>query len=168
MRLNDRLYQETDDSCGLCGLPGPDVLGIHHIDGNSGNNVYENTIVLCHNCHRRFHDGKGVTEEHIRGRKKHLIHKTLTTYGLNALKIADRHGAGVVAMPFLLHHLVELGYLESRETVMDYSGNARLFKGQGYVSQGFDMNAPGAEIKALARFEITPLGVSVLQEWFGQ
>ena len=51
MKLTDRLYTETDDSCGLCGLRGAQALTIHHIDSDAANDVYENTIVLCHNCH---------------------------------------------------------------------------------------------------------------------
>lgn len=169
MTLDDRLYQEVDDGCALCGLRGIDVLGIHHIDGDARHNIYENTIVLCHNCHRRFHDAKGVTEGHVRSRKRHLIHKMLTTYGLNALKIADRNGIGVVAMPFLLHHLVELGYLEQQESVMEYSPGAVLFQGgAGFVSGDFDMNAVEGEVKAIARFAITELGRSVLRDWFDQ
>jgi hypothetical protein len=162
MKLDDRLYQEVDDSCALCGLRGIDVLGIHHIDGISKNNVYENTIVLCHNCHRRFHDNKGVTESHVRDRKRHLIHKTLTIYGLNALKIADRNGTGVVAMPFLLHHLVDLGYMEQNEPVMGYDP-VGVVDFSGSPSEGmFDV----AQEDALARFSITDRGRGMLAAWF--
>ena len=38
------------------------------------------------------------------------MYKTVTTYGLNALKIAARNNFGVIAMPFLLNHLLDLGY----------------------------------------------------------
>jgi hypothetical protein len=41
MKLDDRLYSETDDTCAICGLRGISVLTIHHIDGNSRNSVYD-------------------------------------------------------------------------------------------------------------------------------
>ena len=148
MKLSDRLYQEVDDSCALCGARGVDVLTIHHIDGNSSNNVYENTIVLCHNCHTRYHDEKGITASHIRERKRHLIQKTVTTYGLNALKIAARNRIGVVTMPFLLYHVVELGYMVKKEEVM------------GYDVENGNIN------DALARFSITEGGDALLKDWF--
>ncbi len=147
MRLHDRLYREVDDSCALCGLRGVELLTIHHIDGNSRHDTYENQIVLCHNCHKRYHDGKGVTERQIRDRKRHLIAKSLTIYGLNALKIASRNKVGVPGAPFLLLHLVDLGYLKKGKMVSSY-GEA------------------GGEVELEAVFSITELGRSVLKEWF--
>ncbi|MBC7926494.1 MAG: HNH endonuclease [Bryobacteraceae bacterium] len=144
MKLDDRLYLETDDACAICGLRGVSVLTIHHIDGNSGNNVYDNMIVLCHNCHHRYHQNKGISGQQITDRKRHLILKTLTQYGLNALKIADRNGFGVVAMPFLLYHLVDLGYLAKEENQMGY----------------------GDQEDATARFAITGKGKEILRRFF--
>jgi len=147
VRLNDRLYQEVDDTCALCGTRGTDLLTVHHIDGDAGNNVYENTVVLCHNCHTRYHQCKGVSELQIRDRKRHLIHTTVTTYGLNALKIASRNSFGVVAMPFLLYHLVDMGFMNKDEEVMGY--------GVG----------EGGQDDAMARFSITPRGRQLLSMW---
>lgn len=146
MNLADRLYTETDDSCALCGLRGTQALTIHHIDGNPANDVYENTIVLCQNCHMRYHQGKGITEDDIRARKRHLMHKTVTTYGVNALKIAARNNFGIVAMPFLLYHLVDLGFMSKEEDQMGY----------------------GAQSDATARFAITDRGRTALTEWLEQ
>jgi HNH endonuclease len=140
MNLAERLYLETDDSCALCGLRTPGALTIHHIDGDSQHDVYENTILLCHNCHKRYHDGKGISDEHVIDRKRHLIHKTVTTFGVNAMKIAARNNFGVVAMPFLLYHLVDLGYMTKEEDQMGY----------------------GAQNDATSRFAITALGRNVL------
>ena len=144
MKLKDRLYSETDDACAICGLRGVRVLTIHHIDGDSANNSYDNMIVLCHNCHHQHHQDKGLSEERIRERKQHLILKTLTQYGLNAMKIADRNNFGVVAMPFLLYHLVDLGYLTKEENQMGY----------------------GDQEDATARFAITEKGRELLRRWF--
>ena len=48
-------------------------------------------------------------------RKRHLIMKTLTQYGVNALKMASRNEFGMVGMAFLLYHLVDLGYMQQEE-----------------------------------------------------
>ena len=97
MKMEDLLFTETDDACAICGIRGFDRLTIHHIDINPNNNVYDNMIVLCFNCHQQFHHSKGVTLDQIKQRKLHLIHKTLTQYGINALKIASRNNYGVIA-----------------------------------------------------------------------
>lgn len=144
MRLEDFLYTETDDSCAICGIKGIRILTIHHIDTNPSNNVYDNTIILCHNCHNQYHQDKGLTREDIENRKRHLIQKTLTQYGLNAMKIASRNNFGVIAMPFLLYHLVQLDYMTKEETQMGY----------------------GDQEDATARFAITENGKNLLRKWF--
>ena len=106
-------------------------------------------IVLCHNCHQQHHQDKGLTLEQIENRKRHLIQKTLTQYGLNAMKIASRNNFGVIAMPFLLYHLVDLGYMTKEESQM------------GYSIAGF-----GEQEDATARFAITESGKEVLHKWF--
>ena len=144
MKMKDRLLFETDDSCALCGTRGPKRLTLHHIDGDDSNNAYDNQIVLCHNCHHQYHSEKGVTKDEILDRKRRLIVKTLTPYGLNALKIAKRNDFGVVAMPFLLFHLVDLGYMTQEETQMGY----------------------GDQKDATARFDITTEGQALVDQWF--
>lgn len=144
MRLEDFLYTETDDSCAICGIRGIQILTIHHIDANSSNNVYDNTIILCHNCHNRHHQDKGLSCEDIQNRKRHLIQKTLTQYGLNAMKIAKRNEFGVIAMPFLLYHLVQLEYMTKEENQMGY----------------------GDQEDATARYSITGKGKDLLLKWF--
>lgn len=143
MKLDDRLYGETDDSCALCGHRDPNALTIHHIDDDRTNNVYENLIVLCHNCHRRHHEGKGIRRRDIERRKRLLIQKTVTTYGINAMTIAARNNFGVVALPFLLYHLVGLGYMKEEESQMGY----------------------GKQKDATARLSITEKGRKVLTAW---
>jgi hypothetical protein len=129
-------------SCALCTVQDPQALTIHHIDHNNSNNTYENTIVLCHNCHQRHHQNKGIAREQIAQRKKHLIHKTVTVYGVNAMKIAARNGFRV-ALPFFLYHLVTLGYMTKEESQMGY----------------------GDQEDATARFAITDKGREVLSRW---
>jgi hypothetical protein len=144
MDLHRSLYLETDDSCAICGIKGVAVLSEHHIDGNRRNNSYDNLIVLCHNCHHSYTNNKGLTNQQITARKRNLIHKTITTYGLNAMKIAARNNFGVIAMPFLLYHLVDMGYMTKEEEQMGY----------------------GEQNDATARFAITETGKALLSKWF--
>jgi 5-methylcytosine-specific restriction endonuclease McrA len=110
MNTSDLIYAETDDSCAICGAKGIDILSEHHIRSDRSNNEYDNLIVLCHNCHHKI-TSKGLSRQQIEDRKRHLIQKTITTYGLNAMKTAKRNDFGVIAMPFLLYHLVDIGYM---------------------------------------------------------
>jgi len=144
MKTDDLIYYETDDSCAICGAKGIDNLSEHHIDSDRSNNEYDNLIVLCHNCHHKVTNNKGLSKEKIENRKKHLIQKTITTYGLNAMKIAKRNDFGVIAMPFLLYHVVDLGYMTKEEDQMGY----------------------GKQSDATARFAITEKGKSILNKWF--
>lgn len=57
------------NACSECGYSlHPEILGIHHIDGNHDNNTLSNLQVLCPNCHSLKH-------------KKHVVHG-----GTNATK----------------------------------------------------------------------------------
>ena len=51
MKLEDWLYSETDDTCAVRGIRGSQILTVHHTDNNRSNNVYDNKIIICHNCH---------------------------------------------------------------------------------------------------------------------
>jgi hypothetical protein len=120
MNTSDFIYAETDDSGAICGAKGIDILSEHHIDSDRSNNEYDNLIVLCHNCHHKITNSKGLSRKQIEDRKRHLIQKTITTYGLNAMKIAKRNDFGVIAIPFLLYHLVDIGYMTKEEEQMGY------------------------------------------------
>jgi hypothetical protein len=144
LKTSDLIYLETDDSCAICGTKGIRILTEHHIDSDRSNNEYDNLIVLCHNCHHKITNNKGLSEEEIKNRKRHLINKTITTYGLNAMKIAKRNTFGVIALPFLLYHLVDLGYMSKEEDQMGY----------------------GEQKDATSRFAITEKGKSILDKWF--
>ena len=60
------------------------------------------------------------------------------------MKIANRNNFGVVAMPFLLYHLADLGYLTEEESQMGY----------------------GEQEDATARFAIAESGRELLRRWF--
>jgi len=60
------------------------------------------------------------------------------------MKIAKRNDFGVIAMPFLLYHLVDIGYMTKEEEQTGY----------------------GEQNNATARFAITEKGGSILTKWF--
>jgi hypothetical protein len=149
MDIQDLLFVETDDSCALCGFRGSYALTVHHIDGDHDNNAYDNRIVLCRNCHNAYHEGKQITKNQIETRKRHLIRKTLTQYGLNAMKIALRNNFGVVALPFLIYHVVDLGYMRPAEDTPI----------EEYKDQG-------SRVAVTALYAITETGRALLYKWF--
>lgn len=136
MQIREYLYMETDDACALCGCREARALTEHHIDGNKYNNAYDNRVILCYNCHQRHHDNNGdITADQIRDRKRRLITKTLTQYGVNALKLAARRGH-VVAAPFLVSHLLDLKLLvqEAELHVMSSEGREDIEVSCQYVA----------------------------------
>jgi hypothetical protein len=46
--------------CRLCKTDDIRVLAVHHVDENRKNNVVENLVWLCHNCHHLVHHHKDV------------------------------------------------------------------------------------------------------------
>ena len=60
------------------------------------------------------------------------------------MKIAKRNEFGVIAMPFLLYHLVQLEYMTKKENQMGY----------------------GDQEDATARYAITGKGKDLLLKWF--
>ena len=63
---------------------------------------------------------KVPTIQNLRDIKKRLIYETLTQYVINALKEAYRKGF-VVAYPFLVNHLIEMGCLRYSDLIMTQS-----------------------------------------------
>ena len=52
----DRMIQKFNHACAKCGYNNmPDILEVHHIDGDRSNSSEGNLIVLCPNCHREDH-----------------------------------------------------------------------------------------------------------------
>lgn len=147
MARDDLLFVETDDSCALCGLKDTRALTIHHLEQSEPKNEnYDNKLVLCHNCHHCYHQGKGVTAEDLKNIKRRLIIKTLTVPGINAMKCAYRR-EGVVAMPFLMNHLVELGYLRQGDPIR------------------WDTTDAGVEVVTDAMYMVTDEGRALLEKW---
>lgn len=148
-RTDELLYLETDGACAYCGFKDSRALTIHHLQQSKHKDEsYDNKLVLCHNCHQQHHEGKGVTTDELNKIKCRLIIKTLTRVGLNAMKQARRQSE-VVAMPFLVNHLVEFGYLIQREVI------------RGELSEN---NATYTSIID-ATYAITPEGAALLKKW---
>jgi hypothetical protein len=145
--IKKTIFKEADNACALCGQKGIENLTEHHIDGNEKNNQYDNLIILCWNCHYRFHQKKGISKEQIINEKHRLIEKTLTIFGVNALKISERNNFGIVATPFLLFHLVSLGFLKQKEKISSLAEN-------------------GIEVDSEVLFEITEQGKKLIKKWF--
>ena len=146
MTAKETLFREGENSCAYCGQRGIENLTIHHIDHDRENNEYDNLIILCHNCHHRYNENKGISKEDIFRLKCDLIVKTLTQYGINALKISYRNDFGVVAMPYILFHLLDLGYMSKEEEISSYGD------GEKYV-------------EVQARFAITEKGKRLYEKW---
>jgi len=120
----EMIFSETDGSCAYCGIKDYRVLTTHHIiQQDPKDESYDNKIVLCHNCHHLYHQGKGPSLQELKDIKKRLICKTLTQQGVNALREAYRKGL-VVASPYLVNHLVELQLLTSPDFISSYSDDA--------------------------------------------
>lgn len=151
-QTDEMAYMETEGACANCGFKDTHALTIHHLDPTSPKDEsYDNKLVLCHNCHQCHHQGKGPSSEELASIKKRLIVKTLTTQGLNALKVANRH-AGVSASPFLVNHLVEYGYWQHRENTAWYVEN--------------DENDPIKDgIPTEAFYGISEKGRTLLEKW---
>ena len=49
----DRIHRKYKNKCQWCGKG--KLIHIHHIDLNPGNNSDDNLILLCANCHKKFH-----------------------------------------------------------------------------------------------------------------
>lgn len=120
------LFSETDGACAYCGIKDYRVLTIHHIiQQEPKDESYDNKIVLCHNCHHLYHQGKGPSQNDLFAIKKRLICKTLTQQGVNALKEAYRNGL-VVASPYLVNHLVESQFLKFTEYLSSYENDRQI------------------------------------------
>lgn len=149
--VKDRVYLETDNGCGFCGLRDSRALTIHHIEhGGKIDNSYDNLIVLCHNCHTMYHQNKGVSKSQIRGVKRRLILKTLTPLGLNAIKLCKRKKF-IAGNPFTLSHLVELGFLKK----VDVNSWIGIENDEGKET----------EIEIDVIYEITEKGKSFCKKW---
>ena len=102
---------------------------------------------LCHNCHHLYHQNKGPSKGDIVDIKRRLIQKTLTQQGVNPVKEGYRKGF-VVAAPYFVNHLVELG----------------LMKQTGVLSEMVTVeHEPGAVLDA--SYELTEAWRALAEKW---
>ena len=145
--VKELIFLESNGSCAHCGIRDSRVLTIHHIErSDPANESYDNKLLLCHNCHQCHHQDKGPSAEELREIKRRLIIGTLTRPGLNALKEAYRRSM-VVAMPFLVNHLVEFGYLKYVDWISS------------------DESEAGDQVITQAEYRISPNGRQLLEKW---
>lgn len=102
-------------------------------------------IVFCHNCHHKITEQGADSRQKIIKIKRLLINKTLTLWGINAIKMAYRSNGEVIGPEFLLGHLVDMGYL----------------KKTGWALKGGIKD----ETEILSKFEITPEGRLLYNNW---
>jgi|SRR3989344_5473423 len=153
MTNQERAYLETEYSCAYCGIKDKKSLTVDHIDGRKIKNSfnYDNLIVLCRNCHYQK-TNKKIEIEEIKKIKKILLGKTLTVFGVNALKMAKRNKYGVTAIPFLLMHMIEMKMLKMEEILCEES----------VIEDGRKTNSIVSE----ARYTITEEGKRIYKKWF--
>jgi len=111
-------------------------------------------IVLCYNCHTCYHQNNGGYKQQILDRKRDFIIKTLTQYGLNALKIAKRKNS-VVALPFLVYHLIDLGYLQEGDVISWFGIGGKSEEGKS-----------GPLLYHFIEYHITEKGEKLIKDWF--
>ena len=146
--ISQLLVEETDGACAYCGIKDYRVLTEHHIEQmEPKDQSYDNRIILCHNCHHLYHQDKGPTLVELQEIKKRLICKILTQQGVNAIKESYRKGR-VVASPYLVNHLIELGYMQQKEIHMTVGGVG-----------------DSGEIVGTAIYELTEPGKAFAHKW---
>lgn len=67
-----RVYQEANSCCAFCSETEVSTLQIHHIDGNPSNNICDNLILVCANCHSRITLG-ALSEADVVTKKRELF-----------------------------------------------------------------------------------------------
>jgi hypothetical protein len=142
--INELLFSETDGACAYCGIKDFRILTVHHIQQQEPKDEsYDNKILLCHNCHHLYHQGKGPSIDDLRKIKKRLIYKTLTQQGVNAIKEAYRKVL-VIASPYLVNHLIDLQLLSFKDYISTYETDTQIID---------------------AVYELTPTGRQFAEKW---
>jgi len=114
-KLRRELQKEGDSKCPFCGNDDVAIHEVHHIDENPGNDVFENLIHVCGNCHSKITVGtinretvveikqKLLTQKHIAISSKTKMHVqsnvTNITTGHHA-SVTIRHSSKKVVQKF--------------------------------------------------------------------
>ncbi len=93
------IFQEAHSQCQFCGESDVDVLEIHHIVKDGGDNQ-ENLILVCSNCHSKITCGS-ITELKVRAMKLRLVNQTsdlsARSKTANIITITGGQNSGVIA-----------------------------------------------------------------------
>ena len=146
--IRDLVLQEAGYQCAYCGHRDGLNLSMHHIERerDGGSTDFYNLIALCFNCHNRVDETNSITDKEIRRLKRHLVHRRLTQPGVNALKLAHENRGGVIALPFLVQHLLDEDLLN-------------------YVDYQMATDTATGEIEITALYTITDKGIDLLEKW---
>jgi hypothetical protein len=82
--LEKRAFQQAGSTCGFCTEREIASLQVHHIDWNPANNVLENLLVVCANCHTKISGGV-ICEANVRTKKREVewLHTELSRQHLS-------------------------------------------------------------------------------------
>jgi hypothetical protein len=142
--LRELVLTEAGHQCAYCGHRDGLNLTMHHIERerDGGPTDFNNLIALCFNCHNRVDETETIPDKDIRRLKRHLVRSRLTQPGVNALKLAYENRGGVVALPFLVQHLLDDGLLE----YVEYQMTVPTDTGETEVTALYKITGPGEEL----------------------
>jgi len=69
--IEKRAFQQAGSACGFCPEHEIASLQVHHMDWNPSNNVLENLLVVCANCHTKITGGV-ISEADVRTKKREI------------------------------------------------------------------------------------------------
>ncbi len=69
--MEKRAFQQASSTCAFCPEREVASLQVHHIDGDPANNVIENLLVVCANCHTKITRGV-ISEADVRTKKREI------------------------------------------------------------------------------------------------
>lgn len=75
-RIKAQLQKEINSECPLCGNTDVACFEFHHIDNNRTNDRPENILMLCPNCHSKYHKGYVTKAQIIRAKEESVKGKT--------------------------------------------------------------------------------------------
>lgn len=73
-KVTAQLQQEIESNCPFCQNLDVGHFQIHHIDEDPSNNLIENLLLLCPNCHSKI-TKKDISKQEVINKKMHLVNK---------------------------------------------------------------------------------------------
>ena len=72
----ERCINKKGEKCEICG--NGEKIEVHHIDGDRYNNVIENLIPVCHECHNKIHTRSSTKLERWTNKLKALKERKIS------------------------------------------------------------------------------------------